>query len=59
MERFHIPLVSTPSHRDLWVNVQKALAQSYFMQAAHRVGGKSYVTVKDEQVGIPLWMSMP
>lgn len=51
MERFNIPLKRTPNHRDQWINVQKALGAGYFMQAAHRTGGKTYVTVKDEQVG--------
>lgn len=53
MERFEVALVSTQDERKLYLNVRKALVCGYFMQVAHREGGRSqYLTVKDNQVVI-------
>lgn len=53
MQRLDIDLV-TKSYEDQTrhhLNIRKALVCGYFMQVAHKEGGKgSYLTIKDNQV---------
>lgn len=52
MEKHDLDLVSTPfEDKSYYVNIRKALTAGFFMQVAHREGGKGeYVTIKDNQV---------
>ena len=47
-----IELMSTPfEDKKYYENIRKALVSGFFMQVAKREGtGKTYVTVKDDQV---------
>jgi len=51
MERNGLELFSTPfEDKDYYINIRKALVAGFFMQVAKKSqGGKSYVTVKDQQ----------
>jgi pre-mRNA-splicing factor ATP-dependent RNA helicase DHX15/PRP43 len=56
MERFDVDLVSIEDQHKLYVNVRQALVCGFFMQVAHKEGEKNnYLTVKDNQVGLPSW----
>ncbi len=51
MERYEIEFVTTQDERKMWQNIRKALVCGFFMQVAHKEGGKNnYLTVKDNQV---------
>jgi pre-mRNA-splicing factor ATP-dependent RNA helicase DHX15/PRP43 len=51
MERFEIELVTLSDEAKLFVKIRQALVCGFFMQIAHREGGKgNYLTVKDHQV---------
>ncbi|KAG2129133.1 P-loop containing nucleoside triphosphate hydrolase protein [Suillus clintonianus] len=50
MERFEVELVSMQDQREMSLAIRQALCCGYFMQVAHKVGGKgNYVTLKDDQ----------
>lgn len=52
MEKHDLDLVSTPfEDKSYYVNIRKALTAGFFMQVAHKEGGKGdYMTIKDNQV---------
>lgn len=52
MVKNDLPLVSTPfEDKKYYTNIRRALCAGFFMQIAKKTGnGKSYVTVKDNQV---------
>jgi pre-mRNA-splicing factor ATP-dependent RNA helicase DHX15/PRP43 len=51
MERFEIELLSISDQKQLYLNIRQALVCGFFMQIAHKEGGKgNYLTVKDNQV---------
>lgn len=52
MEKHDLDLVSTPfEDKSYYVNIRKALTAGFFMQVAHKEGGKGdYKTIKDNQV---------
>ena len=51
MERFEVELVSLSDERKLYIKIRQALVCGFFMQVAHKEGGKAkYLTVKDHQV---------
>jgi pre-mRNA-splicing factor ATP-dependent RNA helicase DHX15/PRP43 len=51
MERFEIELLTLADEKKLFVKIRQALVCGFFMQIAHREGGKGdYLTVKDHQV---------
>jgi pre-mRNA-splicing factor ATP-dependent RNA helicase DHX15/PRP43 len=50
MGQFEVALVSVQDQREMSLAIRQALCCSFFMQVAHKVGGKrSYMTVKDNQ----------
>lgn len=56
MERFDLDLVSTDFNGpEYYINIRKALTCGFFMQVAHKQGGKGggYSTIKDDQVVSP------
>jgi pre-mRNA-splicing factor ATP-dependent RNA helicase DHX15/PRP43 len=53
MERFEIELLTLADEKKLFVKIRQALVCGFFMQIAHKEGGKgtcNYLTVKDHQV---------
>ncbi|KZO97376.1 P-loop containing nucleoside triphosphate hydrolase protein [Calocera viscosa TUFC12733] len=51
MERIDLEITSTSDERKLWHNVRKALMQGFFLQVAHKEGGRGeYRIVKDNQI---------
>jgi len=50
MERFGVDLVSVQDQK-MFLAIRQALCCGFFMQVAHKEGGKgNYMTVKDNQV---------
>ncbi|KAG1872441.1 P-loop containing nucleoside triphosphate hydrolase protein [Suillus subalutaceus] len=50
MGRFELALVSVQDQREMSLAIKQVLCCSFFMQVAHKVGGKrDYMTVKDNQ----------
>ncbi|KAG2129132.1 P-loop containing nucleoside triphosphate hydrolase protein [Suillus clintonianus] len=50
MERYEVELVSMQDQRKMSLAIRQALCCGYFMQVAHKVGGRgNYVTLKDNQ----------
>ena len=51
MQRFEIELVTLTDETKLSTTIRQALVCGFFMQIAHKEGGKgNYLTVKDHQV---------
>jgi pre-mRNA-splicing factor ATP-dependent RNA helicase DHX15/PRP43 len=51
MEKFDLDFVTIQNPQKMYLAVRQALCCGYFMQVAHKEGGKgNYLTVKDNQV---------
>lgn len=60
MARFEVDLVSVQDQSEMSLSVKQALCCGFFMQVAHKVGGKrNYMTLNNQvhYIGFGLWLA--
>jgi pre-mRNA-splicing factor ATP-dependent RNA helicase DHX15/PRP43 len=60
MARFEVDLVSVQDQSEMSLSIKQALCCGFFMQVAHKVGGKrNYMTLNNQvyYIGFGLWLA--